>query len=581
LEVRLPNRFGSLSGKRVMAVLEVVRGSNPGQQFSLESERAVLGRHPECDIVLDQGAVSRQHAQILQLDRQFFVEDLKSRNGTFVNGELIRGRHPLKDQDRVKICDLLFTFYSGKPEDSNRVTVANSETFVPNESGALLVDDAESPGTTVMSTLDIQQSRAGLQMTVNPEIKLKALLEITRNIGTTISLDEVLPKILDSLFKIFIQADRGFVVLLDAERKALIPKAIKHRRHDADDTIRISRTIVAQVMKSKEAILSADAANDSRFDSSQSVADFRIRSMMCAPLVDSEGRALGVIQIDTLDQRSRFQQDDLDVLASVACQAAIAVENAQLHETALRQQALERDLDLAHKVQQGILPSAPPQVPGYDFFDFYDAASQVGGDFFDYVQLPGSRLAIVLADVSGKGMPAALVVARLSSEARYTLVSEPTPSAALERLNQSFSRSGWEDRFVTLVLAVIDLEKHRVTVANAGHMAPLLRRADGSIKPLGRDETGLPLGVDFEATYRQLQIEMRPGDHIMMYTDGISEAMNDRQELYGIDRLQAVLKRDLPNASVQGARVLDDVRRFVGGHQQTDDMCLLCFGRPA
>ncbi|HEY5311275.1 MAG TPA: FHA domain-containing protein, partial [Pirellulales bacterium] len=303
-----------------MAVLEVVRGSNPGQQFPLESERAVLGRHPECDIVLDQGAVSRQHAQILQLNDQFFVEDLKSRNGTFVNGELIRGRHPLKDQDRVKICDLLFTFYSGKPGDGNRITVANSETFVPNESGAMLVDDVESPGTTIMSTLDIQQSRVGLQMTVNPEIKLKALLEITRNMGSSISLDQVLPKILDSLFKIFIQADRGFVVLLDSERKALIPKAIKHRRRDADDTIRISRTIVAQVMKSKEAILSADAANDSRFDSSQSVADFRIRSMMCAPLVDSEGRALGVIQIDTLDQRSRFQQDDLDVLASVACQ---------------------------------------------------------------------------------------------------------------------------------------------------------------------------------------------------------------------------------------------------------------------
>ncbi|HEX4149895.1 MAG TPA: SpoIIE family protein phosphatase, partial [Pirellulales bacterium] len=299
-----------------------------------------------------------------------------------------------------------------------------------------------------------------------------------------------------------------------------------------------------------------------------------------APLVDGEGRALGVIQIDTLDQRARFQQDDLDVLASVAWQAAIAVENAQLHESALRQQSLERDLDLAHKVQQGILPSAPPQVAGYEFFDYYDAASQVGGDYFDYVALPGQRLAVVLADVSGKGMPAALIVARLSSEARYSLASEPTPSAALNRLNQSFSRSGWEDRFVTLVLAVIDLEKHRVTLANAGHMAPLLRRADGSIKPLGRDETGLPLGVDFETTYRQLQIELHPGDHIMMFTDGISEAMNGRQELYGNKRLEAQLKRDLPNASAQGSGVLEDLRLFVGNHQQTDDMCLLCFGRP-
>jgi serine phosphatase RsbU (regulator of sigma subunit) len=111
-------------------------------------------------------------------------------------------------------------------------------------------------------------------------------------------------------------------------------------------------------------------------------------------------------------------------------------------------------------------------------------------------------------------------------------------------------------------------------------MAPLLRRADGSIKPLGRDETGLPLGVDFETTYRQLQIELHPGDHIMMFTDGISEAMNGRQELYGNKRLEAQLKRDLPNASAQGSGVLEDLRLFVGNHQQTDDMCLLCFGRP-
>jgi serine phosphatase RsbU (regulator of sigma subunit) len=129
--------------------------------------------------------------------------------------------------------------------------------------------------------------------------------------------------------------------------------------------------------------------------------------MMCAPLIDSTGRALGAMQIDTLDQRSRFQQDDLDVLVSVASQAAFALENAQLHEAALRQQTLERDLQLAHKVQQGFLPAAPPRIAGYDFFDFYEAANQVGGDYFDYVPLSGNRLGMVLADVSGKGISAA------------------------------------------------------------------------------------------------------------------------------------------------------------------------------
>src|SRR5205085_1371889 len=145
---------------------------------------------------------------------------------------------------------------------------------------------------------------------------------------------------------------------------------------------------------SKEAILSADASTDQRFDQSESIADLRIRSVMCAPLVDNEGNALGVIQIDTGDQRHRFSQDDLDVLASVASQAAVAVDNAQLHEQALRQQAVERDLLLAHKVQRGLLPSQPPHIPGYHFFDFYEPANQVGGDYYDYIDLSGGRLAV-------------------------------------------------------------------------------------------------------------------------------------------------------------------------------------------
>jgi sigma-B regulation protein RsbU (phosphoserine phosphatase) len=558
-----------------MALLQVIRGLTPGQQFPLEGERAVLGRHPECDIVLDVGAVSRQHAQILRVNNEYYVEDLESRNGTFVNGQVITGRRRLEENDRVKICDLLFTFHVQQPDDAGPHPRAISDTSP--SSSAMMVDDPTTAGTTIMSSIDIQASRNGLQVGANAEVKLKALLEITRNLGTTISLEHVLRRLLDSLFKIFVQADRGFVVL-KSERGELIPKAVKHRRHDNDDTIRISRTIVNQVMASGEAILSADAASDVRFDTSQSIADFRIRSMMCAPLVDSEGTSLGVIQIDTLDQRSRFQQDDLDVLASVACQAAIAMENAQLHETALSTQAYERDLDLAHKVQQGILPSQPPQVSGYKFFDFYEPANQVGGDYYDYVHLPGDRLGVIVADVSGKGIPAALLMAKLSAEARYTLVSEATPADALNRLNCSLNRGGWEDRFVTMVVAVIDLATHEVTVANAGHMAPILRRGK-RVEFIGSEETGVPLGVDNDARYRQCRTKIAAGDLFTLYTDGISEAMNPENELYGIARLKKLLAAEKSGVDQLGKRILEDVKHFVGSRPQSDDMCLICFER--
>ena len=196
--------------------------------------------------------------------------------------------------------------------------------------------------------------------------------------------------------------------------------------------------IVVSVMTTKEAILSADAANDSRFGMSESVVDFHIRSMVCVPLIASNGEAVGIIQLDATNPPNRFRQEDLEVLVSVAWQAAVAVENAQLHETAMRDQAIKRELAVAHEVQRGFLPSAKPQIPEYDFFEFYEPASQLGGDYYDYIELPGGRLAVVVADVSGKGISASLLMAKLSAETRYCLASEPEPTLVVSRLNRVF-----------------------------------------------------------------------------------------------------------------------------------------------
>jgi serine phosphatase RsbU (regulator of sigma subunit)/pSer/pThr/pTyr-binding forkhead associated (FHA) protein len=555
-----------------MAVLQVLNGLNPGQQFPLDRDKSVLGRSPECDVVLDVGAVSRFHAQITRTGPDYFIEDLKSRNGTFVNGEMIQGRRQLKDRDQLKICDLVFSFH--------QVVPSKKPGQMPGVPGTVILEDSEmTTSSTIMSKLDVSSSGSGLRVTVNPEMKLRAMLEITRNLASSLVLDEVLPKILDSLFKVFIQADRGFVVLRESADGPLIPKAVKYRRSEGDDTIRISKTVVNQAMNTKEALLSADAATDARFQMSESIADFRIRSMMCVPLIDSNGRALGVIQIDTLDQRSRFQQDDLDVLAAVAMQAAFAVENAQLHESVVKQKAYEKDLALAHRVQQGLLPSEPPKLADYAFFDFYEPANQVGGDYYDYIELADGRVGVIVADVSGKGIPAALLMAKVSADARYSLASERTAAAAVSRLNQSFARRGWEDRFVTLVLGLIDPTRHTVTVVNAGHMAPYLRDAGGKVREIGEEQAGVPLGVDAEFLYDEFTCELAPGESLTMFTDGISEAMNSKQDLYGLERIKEQVTKGTGNVAKLGQLILDDVKRFVGEQPQSDDMCLLCFGR--
>jgi phosphoserine phosphatase RsbU/P len=564
-----------------MAVLKTIRvpasGTiSPGQEFPLVGETTILGRHPECNIVLEAGAISRQHARIVKSGEEYYLEDLHSRNGTFLNGERVDGRARLCEGDELKVCDLVFTVHLTPPDaaTATRSLATATEAIV-------MVDDAQESGSsTIHSKLDVS-SGGGLRLTVNPDVKLKALLEIGRNLGGAVRLSDVLAKLLENLFSIFLQADRGFIVLQDRATGRLVPSAVKHRRADAAEQIRISRTILQGVIARKEAILSADAATDSRFDMSDSIVDFQIRSMMCAPLIGSDGNVLGALQIDARDPRRRFSHDDLDLLASVACQAAVAVENAQLHEIAMHEDSIHRELALAHKVQQGLLPARPPQLEGYEFFDFYEPAQHLGGDYFDYVPLKGGTLALALADVSGKGISAALLMARLSAEVRYCLAMLSDPAAAMEQLNAVFCESRWEDRFVTMVLAVLDPVRHELTLVNAGHLVPLLRRAGGSVIPMGEEAGGLPLGVESASTYEPFRLSLDPGDSLVLYTDGLSDALNPEGQSYGNQRLRAQLGLEAEHAAALSQGLLNDIRRFVGNRAQNDDMCLTCVRRLA
>ncbi len=550
----------------------MTNGPSAGQRYELLHAKMIMGRHPDCEIVLDAGAVSRQHAQLTIDGVDFYVEDLHSRNGTFVNNQPIQGRKQLQDGDILRICDLAFRFHGEATHSATDIRYSS------DSSRAIVVDDDEDQASSskIMSKLEIPDS-SHVRLEANPQAKLKAVLEITRNMSRSLSLDDVLPRALDSLFQIFLQADRAFVILRDEEGN-LIPKAERFRRPDRDESVRISRTVINEVMNAKEAVLSADAGSDQRFQMSESLVDFRIRSVMCAPLLDSEDRVLGVIQVDTLDQRSRFRDDDLEVLVGVAAQAGLAVENAQMHEERLRQEAIGRDLEMARRVQQGFLPAAPPTVEGYRFFDFYQPANNVGGDYYDYIELPDSRWAMLVADVSGKGISAALITAKLSAEARFFLASDGDPAAAVSKLNKAFCRGCWDDRFVTLILLVLEPASGSVTIVNAGHLPPLVRYSGRRVE-MPNEEGGLPLGVDDDFRYGSSELQLAPGDYLAVFTDGLSEAMNADSELYGLEKLQARFGDEVPANVELGRHILDDVNRHTAGHAQSDDMCLVLMGR--
>ena len=558
-----------------MAILQISSGPQKGRQYDLSQEKYVLGRHPECDIVVDTGAVSRYHAQVLHEEERFFVEDLKSRNGTFVNGKMISGRESLTHGDVIQICDLSLRFV-----ERVLATAASNDPLLTHSRFHTFVIEDDTSTSTIMSKVEVSASNAGsVQVMAKPEVKLRALIEINHSLGQALALDEVLPNVLDGLFKIFIQADRGFIALQDPQTGELIPRWTKVSRDDANDDLRISRTIVKQVMESKQAILSADAASDERFEMSQSIADFRIRSMMCAPLLDSSGKSFGVLQIDTLNQNSRFQPDDLEVHASVASQAAVAIVNAQLHEAALRQREIERDLEIAQTVQKGFLPEQPPTLEGCRFFNFYRAANHVGGDYYDYIELPDGRLAIVVADVVGHGVAAALLMAKLAAEVRIALAGGAAPAAAVTKLNARLSNETLSDRFITLVLAVLDPADHTLTVVNAGHMATMIRRGRTEVEEIGEAAAGVPLAVDDDFVYEQESTTLHPGDLVVLYTDGINEAMNEAGDQYGIQRLRELVAAASQGPESLGTTVIEDVQRFVGQQPQNDDMCLVCVGR--
>ena len=411
---------------------------------------------------------------------------------------------------------------------------------------------------------------------VKPEVKLKAILEITRNLSTELQIDKVAPRILDSLMELFPQAERLFLILVDPETKRLVRKAFRcrpARRSQFTTTIpadeaqvSISRSIVNHVLVQKKAVLSQDASMDKNLPTSASIADLKIRSVMCVPLLTPDSQVLGILQLDTSD-RKQFHQEDLDVLTAVASQAAIAIQNATLHESLLERERLDRDLKLAEQVQKRFLPQSVPELPGFEFFAHYDPAYEVGGDYYDFVQLPGNRFAIAVGDVSGKGVAAALMMAKFSGDTRYCILTENSPGAATSELNHLLFAAGIDEKFITLSLSVLDVDRRTLALSSAGHPPIMVRRASGRIEEFGEDVAGFPLGIIPGSEYGNQETRLQPGDVAVVYSDGVTDARNLREELYHTrdnPRLSRRVAETSGGPEAVGRAILQEIREYLG-----------------
>lgn len=550
------------------------------QKYRLGEGMIILGRHPDCEIIIEAGAVSRKHAQIARAGNEYLISDLGSRNGTIVNRTLIDGPTRLFDGAEISICDVLFVFYAGDPDEAPKGRSTAGRDAGRNQLvSSFLLDEDEGTGSTILSQLDIPSHHSSIDTGRGAEAKLKAVISVTEALRSAADPEAILGCMVDTLFELFVDADRGFIAMQDAETGRIVPFLMKTRRGISDENVRLSKTIIKAVMESQQAILSTDAASDSRFDMSQSLADFRIRSMMAAPLVNAAGKSIGVLQIDSLRPAMAFSNNDLEILVTVTSQASLALQKFELYRDAEQTRKLEQDLKLAQEVQKRFLPERGPALEGFQFYAWYRPTAHVGGDYYDYIQLDANRCAVIVADVVGHGVAAALLMAKIAAESRFALAMNADPVQAMCRINDAMSGLHL-DKFVTFLICMLDSSRSTVTFVNAGHMPPIVCRPDGKIDVLDDSSSGLPVGIMEGCEYEAVELEFQSGATIVLHTDGVNEAMNAAGEELTTERVVSdLVASQAKTPEAIGKSIVDSVHRHVGSSPQTDDICLVCISR--
>lgn len=539
-----------------MAILVTLKGPQVGRHFALKPQNTTLGRHIDSDICLESQAVSRQHARISGEGENYFVEDLRSSNGTFLNGKAVHARTALTDKDTLQVGPYLFGL--------RRMPQASQE-------DSLVIRQQVSAD---LSSHTLQGR--------DPAHKLRVVLEIAQHLGRTLEIDQLLDKLLDQLMQLFPQADRAMVLLGEGDQ--LVVRS-QRSRGAADPTARpYSRTIVQRALKDGAGILSDDVHSDERFRAGASISSLEIRSLLCVPIIAQGGRRLGVIQLERFRLGQTFQEDELHLLTVLGIQVAAVLENAALHVELMREERLRQELAMARDIQQSFLPSQfpVPEETGYELFARLLPAREVAGDLYDFFPLGDGRIAFFVGDVSGKGMPAALFMMAVRTLARHLATAEESPAETLRKMNASLASDNPSGMFVTLVHGIYQPSTGELVFASAGHPRPLLRRADGKVNVV-EFATGRLLGYETEdMKLHDVKLTLAPDETLAVYTDGITEAtIPERKEMFGEERLRGALGGDRAKMSLEACADYTRavVEEFIGEREMQDDMTLFLLRR--
>jgi len=525
------------------------------KMVALTGERLSIGRSSVAELCFPEDAgLSRQHFAFENEGEDWTVQDLGSKNGTFVNNIPLKARLILKPGDRITAGHLVIVYSPNAANANDGVVVF--------EGG-----DTNSPSTsTVITSLEgalSSQTMAIERGGPKSAAPMKALISAGLVLAENRPLNELFPVILDLAIEA-VNAQRGVLLLLEGD--ALVARAHK------GDAFRISTTVRDRVINEKSSILVRDAQLDDAFKGRMSIVEQKVHTMMAVPL-QAKDRIIGLIYLDSPFILREFTKDDLSLLTVMANVAAIRIENARLAEVEAVERIMKRDLDQAADIQGRMLPDHAPNVPGVELAGFNLPCRTVGGDYYDFFPYPDGKVGLTLGDVSGKGMPASLMMAELHARVQVLAEDPGDLGPFMVRLNKTTCAKCPSNRFVTFFFCVLNPDTGDLSYANAGHNPPILVRANGTAEML--DGGGPVLGILAAAPYQEMRAKLDHGDMLVLYSDGVTEANNPDFEQFDDERFIQVLKqhRHQPATAIVEA-VTRAVTEFCAGAAQADDITL-------
>ena len=410
---------------------------------------------------------------------------------------------------------------------------------------------------------------------------LSSLIEVSIIVNSTLDLDQVLLLVMEKAQSVM-RAEASSVLLVNNETDKLeCEVALGAVGEHVRKTIRLAKGqgVAGWVWEHEEPIIVADVSKDKRFFSGiDRKSGFKTQSILAVPL-KVQDRIIGVAEVINRIDGRKFTQDDLDLFMTFGRQVALAIDNAQMHQAALEQERLRQQLESARIIQQSFMPQILPSSPRgiFELAAKNIPASAVGGDFFDAVLLDENRLALLIGDVSGKGVPAALHMARIMSDFRFYVQQESEPQVLLSRLNNLVVERGQRGMFITLQFAIVDLKNKRMSLANGGHLPVLHISHESHRAGLITCDAGAPLGIARDLHFDAVECEIAAGDALFFYTDGLVEMRNKANEQFSLDRLLAVASQKWRAADALLSAVLESVRDFSDHEPQHDDLTAMAF----